>query len=181
MNWDAIGAVGEILGALGVFGSLAYLGSQIRDNTRGLGAASLESVLDGPRDRWLLPLATSGETTEIWSKGLSSLDYLDDNEKRRFWFLMTEQYFQMQQCMHLHDRGLIPRVDHDAWLEWTAALTRTPGGGEIWLQIQTLITPTIAKLVNDHLEVHPDPPSVLELMPVFQYRPRDADAQAEML
>ena len=177
MNWDAIGAVGEILGALGVFGSLLYLGFQIRDNTRSLGATSLKEVLDGPRDRWLLPLAMNGDAAEIWSKGLSSLDYLDDNEKRRFWFLMTEQYFQMQQTMHLHERGLIPQVDYDAWLEWTVALTRTPGGGEIWLQIQTLITPTIAKLVNDHLEVHPDGPSVLELMPVFRYdASRDVDS-----
>ena len=169
MNWESIGAVGEILGALGVFGSLVYLASQIRENTRSLGAASLQSVLDGPRDRWLLPLATSGETAEIWSRGLSSLDYLDDNEKRRFWFLMTEQYFQMQHCLHLHERGLIPQVDYDAWLTWTVALTRTPGGGEMWLQIQTLITPTIQKIVNEQIELHPESPSVLELMPVFQH------------
>ncbi len=171
MNWDAIGAVGEILGALGVLGSLIYLGSQIRDNTRSLGAASLQAVLDGPRDRWLLPLANNDETAEIWSKGLTSLDYLGANEKRRFWFLMTEQYFQMQQCMHLRERGLIPEVDYDAWLKWTVALTRTPGGGEIWKEIQTLITPTIAELVNEQLELDPDSPSVLQLMPVFQYHP----------
>ena len=169
MNWDAIGAVGEILGAIGVFASLLYLASQIRENTRSLGAATLQSVLDGPRDRWLLPLATSGETAEIWSKGFSSLDNLDDNEKRRFWFLMTEQYFQMQQCLIFHERGLLPQVDYDAWLKWTVALTRTPGGGEIWREIQTLITPTIAELVNEQLKLDPEGPSVLQLMPVFQY------------
>jgi hypothetical protein len=171
MNWDAIGAIGEILGAIGVFASLIYLGSQIRNNTRSLGAASLQAVLDGPRDRWLVPLATNADAAEIWSKGLSSLDFLTDNEKRRFWFLMCEQYFQMQQCMHLHERGLIPQVDYDAWLEWTAALTRTPGGGAIWLEIQMGITPTIRDLVNKYLELNPEGPSVLELMPVFQYNP----------
>ena len=30
MNWDAIGAIGEILGAIAVFMSLIYLGRQIR-------------------------------------------------------------------------------------------------------------------------------------------------------
>jgi hypothetical protein len=34
MKWDAIGAVGEVLGALGVFASLVYLAMQIRQNTR---------------------------------------------------------------------------------------------------------------------------------------------------
>ena len=168
MNWDAIGAVGEILGAIGVFASLLYLASQIRDNTRSLGAATLQSVLDGPRDRWLLPLATSGETAEIWSKGLSSLDNLDDNEKRRFWFLMTEQYFQMQQVMHLHERGLLPRVDFDAWLTYTASLARTPGGAAIWPHVAAVITPTIAKLIKEEVDQHPDRPSFIELVPLFR-------------
>ena len=34
MNWDAIGAVGEILGAMAVFLSLVYLASQIRAQNR---------------------------------------------------------------------------------------------------------------------------------------------------
>lgn len=34
MNWEAIGAVGEILGALFVFASLLYLANQVRHNSR---------------------------------------------------------------------------------------------------------------------------------------------------
>ena len=34
MNWEAIGAVGEIVGALAVFLTLAYLAIQIRQNTK---------------------------------------------------------------------------------------------------------------------------------------------------
>ncbi len=45
MNWDAIGAIGEILGALGVLVTLVYLATQIRENTRSLQAVSLQSVL----------------------------------------------------------------------------------------------------------------------------------------
>ena len=33
MNWDAIGAIGEIIGALAVFLTLVYLATQIRQNT----------------------------------------------------------------------------------------------------------------------------------------------------
>jgi hypothetical protein len=36
VNWDAVGAVAELLGAAGVVASLVYLGSQIRSNTRAL-------------------------------------------------------------------------------------------------------------------------------------------------
>ena len=34
MNWEAIGAIGEIVGAAAVVGTLAYLAMQIRQNTR---------------------------------------------------------------------------------------------------------------------------------------------------
>jgi len=34
MNWDAIGAVGEVIGALALVGTLGYLAVQIRSQTR---------------------------------------------------------------------------------------------------------------------------------------------------
>ena len=33
MNWEAIGAVGEVLGAIGVIATLVYLAVQIRQNS----------------------------------------------------------------------------------------------------------------------------------------------------
>ena len=34
MNWDAIGAIGEVVSAVGVIGTLVYLAIQIRANTK---------------------------------------------------------------------------------------------------------------------------------------------------
>ena len=42
MNWEAIGAVGEILGAAGVIITLVYLASQLRQNTRALRSESYQ-------------------------------------------------------------------------------------------------------------------------------------------
>ena len=36
MNWEAVGAIGEVVGAVGVIITLAYLAFQIRQNTNGL-------------------------------------------------------------------------------------------------------------------------------------------------
>ena len=168
MNWEAIGAVGEILAALGVLATLVYLAAQIRDNTRSLHAASLQSVLDGARDRYFRPMATSAESSEIFAGGLNSLDGLSDGEKRRLFYMMCEQYFQMQQVMHLHERGLLPQVDFDAWLTYTVSLARTPGGAAMWPHVEAVITPTIAKLINEELEQYPDRPSFIELVPLFR-------------
>ncbi len=176
MNWDAIGAVGEILGALGVLVSLLYLATQIRDNTRNLRAASLQSVLDGTRDRFFLPLATSGETSEILARGLNALDNLDEAGRRRFFFLMFEQLFQMQQVMELHERGLIPKADYDAWLYYTASMVTTPGGTSIWPYIEATLTPSTVDLINNYLERNPDQPSYIQLNPLFRISAPRGDA-----
>ncbi|MDH3469619.1 MAG: hypothetical protein OES26_27665 [Gammaproteobacteria bacterium] len=44
MNWEAIGAIGEILGAAGVIATLAYLAVQIRQNTKTARAATRQEL-----------------------------------------------------------------------------------------------------------------------------------------
>ena len=44
MNWDAIGAIAELLGAFGVIASLIYLATQIRQNTKSVRMASHHGV-----------------------------------------------------------------------------------------------------------------------------------------
>ena len=44
MNWEAIGAIGEVLGAVGVVVTLAYLAFQIRQNTQGLRLAARQTL-----------------------------------------------------------------------------------------------------------------------------------------
>ena len=44
MNWDAIGAVGEIIGALAVVFSIAYLAIQIRQNAKSLQSTVEQSI-----------------------------------------------------------------------------------------------------------------------------------------
>lgn len=44
MNWDAIGAVGEILGALAVVATLAYLAIQMKQNSASLRIAAILSA-----------------------------------------------------------------------------------------------------------------------------------------
>lgn len=44
MNWEAIGAIGEVVGALGVVATLLYLAIQIRQNTKTMRGQALGAV-----------------------------------------------------------------------------------------------------------------------------------------
>ncbi len=60
MNWEAIGAIAEAVGAAGVIASLVYLGTQIRSNTRAAKATAYQQTLTGGRDINLAGIANSG-------------------------------------------------------------------------------------------------------------------------
>ncbi len=64
MNWEAIGAVGEILGALGVIATLIYLALQIRQNTRSIQANRLNEIGREFAERHMV-VATSSEMPRI--------------------------------------------------------------------------------------------------------------------
>jgi hypothetical protein len=79
MNWDAAGAIGEIVGAAGVVLSLAYLGSQIRTQNR-------ESRLDAITEwttQWnafLTSFAEHPHLSAVWSKGVKDFSSLNEPE-----------------------------------------------------------------------------------------------------
>jgi hypothetical protein len=46
MNWEAIGAIGETVGALGVVISLLYLATQLRHSSRTAKASALDQAVE---------------------------------------------------------------------------------------------------------------------------------------
>ena len=69
MNWDAAGAVGEILGAIGVIGSLLYLGIQIRRDQVATTANTIQLRATGARDIFL-----ASATSDFLGSTLSRLN-----------------------------------------------------------------------------------------------------------
>ncbi len=83
MNWDAIGAIAELAGAIGVVASLAYLATQIRHNTR---ASAVESklVTTGMLTGFVDTLITDPELNDIFMRGRISTENLSKTEYQRF-------------------------------------------------------------------------------------------------
>ena len=83
MNWDAIGAIGEVVGALAVFISLLYLALQIRSSRRSdqiIAAAGVASAVDV----WLSQIVCDEKLYELYRRGLTDYDSLNKSEKGRF-------------------------------------------------------------------------------------------------
>ena len=77
MNWEAVGAMGEIVGALAVLATLYYLSGQIKINSREIERAndyqSAQSILgmNGLYVQIWQPIMQDNEHTTIYLKGIS--------------------------------------------------------------------------------------------------------------
>lgn len=167
MTIDQLGNLGEILGAIATVGMLIYLSLQIREGTNVNKTSTLAHMLEGARDRTAGILCLNAEVSDIVARGVNSLEKLDEKEKLRFCFFVMEQVLHMQNVMERHHAKLLSTVDYAAWLDWTGAILRTPGGKAIWPEVRAVITPTISKVIQAHLEANQGSPTLLDLMPVF--------------
>ncbi len=100
MNWEAIGAVGEIAGALAVIMSLLYLASQIRENNKSTRYGAVQNLLDNTT-QFLGRLSSDKETMGLWIKGMELDESLTQEEWIRFGLLCMELTYLWERVFYL--------------------------------------------------------------------------------
>lgn len=134
MNWDAIGAVAEAIGAVGVIASLLYVASQVRASTR---ASAVESKVASTRmyTDFLAQLVQSPDLNELFLRGRKDLGSLSPDEYIRFsnlsliaFAFFSASYFQLS-------RGTL---GEDDWFEIEAIIRfwlHGPGCQQWWHRV----------------------------------------------
>ena len=113
MNWDAIGAIGEIVGAVAVFASLIYLAIQIRAQNKEsrLGAIfEFTDLYNQINDT----ITSNSEMADIWKKAISErgLGNLDDAERIRFSSLLQKITRTWENSYYQYNEG---RLNERLW------------------------------------------------------------------
>jgi hypothetical protein len=138
MNWDAIGAIAELLGAIGVIASLVYLATQIRqsreqmvENTRALRAGTYQDFQRNV-DEVFNRLIVDPENRRPIRLGMA--DYAKLNEDDAFLF-----QFWISSVLHTYENALYQRrvglLDEERWRVQLLALSSAllnPGVGQWW-------------------------------------------------
>ena len=149
MNWTAISAAGELIGALGVLLSLLYLAAQIRQNTRALHHASLDQAIQD-FSRWRGRLITDPKLIALWRRGLKGQD-LDELERAQFDLLADDLVFTAQATflrqtalqsppMGIRSiRGLGSVLDHGSGRKW-------------WDRNKEALDPTFVEAIEKQME-----------------------------
>jgi hypothetical protein len=123
MNWDAVGAIGEIVGAGAVVLTLIYLTVQLRQNTKAVQHSSERGAFEDGQ-AWLYRMVENPEIASLYRLGLMN-DELSPDNAMRFRFLM-QLLFNHWHHVRRHDvSGLVSVSD-------ISGVLSTPGGSRYW-------------------------------------------------
>jgi hypothetical protein len=110
VNWEAISAIGQLVGALAVVISLIYLAREVRSNAHATRLAMRRSMLDAFQ-RVTQQIALHADLAELRNRGLQDFESLDGTDRARFSSYMHGIFRTVEDAYYQHlERHLDTRV-----------------------------------------------------------------------
>ena len=103
MNWEAIGAIGEVLGALAVVITLMYLALQLKENAKGLRVQSLNETFR-ERSEMMRELQDMSSIGGIMAKAVGE-DEMTDHERSAARIYLNRVCAVSDKLHYLHSIG----------------------------------------------------------------------------
>jgi hypothetical protein len=133
MNWNAIGSIGETVGAIATVATLLYLSIQIRSNTRVNKRQSLDGIIDR-MVRWQARLTSTPAHLECWVKGTQDFNGLSVEEKIQFNALIVEVLASLEAALEAAKTDDVKPETIAALDDIMLQLLRNRGVREYWHQ-----------------------------------------------
>lgn len=112
MDWDAIGAIGETIGALAVVLTLFYLARQLRQSNLNT-EASVESQMSLWWSHSNREMILSSDMIEVIEAGLNDPQTLSDPDRRRFAWWLASLFYMFDNLYKQYQKGVLPK---ESWL-----------------------------------------------------------------
>ena len=106
MNWEALGAIGEIVGAIAVIATLGYLAVQIRQNTQSVRSSTTQNTTATAIHVLLGVLQTPGSADTL-ARGRQGLAPLTDAERIAFARMYFSVFRSSENLFYQYNRGLL--------------------------------------------------------------------------
>ena len=115
MDWIAVGAIAEIVGAIAVVLTLAYLALQVNHATQAARRAAVADAVSAIREA-NAHLADDPAAVTIFRKGVDGLENLSTAEEKVQFGILTFNLFKT--CEHLHYQWVVGAMDSEVWGGW---------------------------------------------------------------
>lgn len=122
MNWEAIGAISEIIGAIAVVVTLVYLAIQIRQSNREARASTLQTALRFEMEATAI-LARHSST---WDKVVTGRPLDEGGETRTAIVIYNALMIEAENRFHQYQAGFLDQQSWDGRLASLRHLVRMP-------------------------------------------------------
>ena len=139
MNWEALGAIAELIGAVGVIASLIYVGFQVRQNTRSMRAATYDSLVRS-NGEWLAPLIQDAALAESFEVAVTSWTDVQEAQRPRVMYLLTQLFRHWENAFFQQQQGTLAPSLWLTWQEIILSYFHQPGIQEWWKLRRTVYT-----------------------------------------
>lgn len=163
MNWEAIAAVGQAVGALAVVLTLAYLARQVRQSNRQALLSSFQHTYDSI-NQFLGATLDSGEVADIVVRGRACYESLSAADRLRFDHfhlivlnVVESHLFQVDRTADRMEKG------YRAWAQENMKVVvqgyfSYPGTRSFWSSIEAFFEPRAREFISGVLEKTPVTP-----------------------
>ena len=139
MNWTAIGATGELLGAIGVIASLLYLARQMKSAAEDARRAAAQAVFTNMITVYE-SISANPQLADVFVRGTENLSALRPEETMQFSALLLGFVRSYEEILHYKRRGAV-----EDWVWESVELVvlpqlTTPGGLEWWAKRRSWFT-----------------------------------------
>ena len=155
LDWDAVGAIGETIGAIAVLVTLNYLSVQIRQNTASNQNIAIQTI-SAHNAEWLSLVTANAEVARIYEMGSRDLGSLEGEDLVRFTTLMAH-FFRLDETQyHLHPNEAIPAELWEGSVSTLKYGLQFKGRKELWKIGKRLFSPAFVEFVDSEI-VRSDP------------------------
>lgn len=137
INWEAIGALAEGLGAIAVIATVIYVALQIRNNSEAVLGSTEHALIS----QEMSLAALIAEHANIYRRGKRNIDELDADEVVVFEQLVIASMALLYSAFAQYKRGLIPESTWHAYLSDWPNYINQPGFQAQWKQLKNSYPP----------------------------------------
>ncbi len=147
MNWEALGAIAESVGAVGVIASLLYVGLQVRQNTRSVRTATYEALVRSSGE-FLTPLVQDPELAARFESAVGDWTSLEASERSQINFLFTQLFRHWENAFFQMRQGTLEPELWDAWRYAMVSYFHQPGVQAWWPTRRSVYSSTFRELLE---------------------------------
>jgi hypothetical protein len=144
MNWDAAGAIGEIMGALVVVVTLIYVARQLKLHATATISETMGSW-QADYNVLVLEMFKDRAAAEIVRRGLTDFESMDGNDKMRFHAWMIMLLLNSQNIFFQREDAVMHQRLAEMQLSFNAATLSTKGGNQWWASVRSVMDPVFVE------------------------------------